>query len=140
MLVGWLKAIGATVIGTVGSTEKAVQAKAAGADHVLLHKSEDVAQRVRETKEQLAKKEYRKIDEEHRRKLIEVKTQQMAVADLDRYYKALDRALMKFHATKMEDINKSITELWNKTYKGSDIDGLEIKSEHEGEDAGGRRN
>lgn len=48
LLVGWLKAIGATVIGTVGSTEKAVQAKAAGADHVLLHKSEDVAQRVRE--------------------------------------------------------------------------------------------
>jgi NADPH2:quinone reductase len=48
LLVGWLKAIGATVIGTVGSPEKAVQAKAAGADHVLLHKSEDVAQRVRE--------------------------------------------------------------------------------------------
>lgn len=48
LLVGWLKAIGATVIGTVGSAEKAVQAKAAGADHVLLHKSEDVAQRVRE--------------------------------------------------------------------------------------------
>jgi NADPH2:quinone reductase len=48
LLVGWLKAIGATVIGTVGSPEKAVQAKAAGADHVLLHKSEDVAKRVRE--------------------------------------------------------------------------------------------
>ena len=39
---------------------------------------------------------------------------------------------MKFHETKMADINKSITELWNKTYKGSDIDGIEIKSEHEG--------
>lgn len=51
LLVGWLKAIGATVIGTVGSPEKAVQAKAAGADHVLLHKSEDVAQRVRELTE-----------------------------------------------------------------------------------------
>lgn len=48
LLVGWLKAIGATVIGTVGSPEKAARAKAAGADHVLLHKSEDVAQRVRD--------------------------------------------------------------------------------------------
>ena len=48
LLVGWLKAIGATVIGTVGSQEKAVQAKAAGADHVILHKSEHVASRVRE--------------------------------------------------------------------------------------------
>lgn len=48
LLVGWLKAIGATVIGTVGSEAKAAQAKAAGADHVILHKSEDVASRVRE--------------------------------------------------------------------------------------------
>ena len=48
LLVGWLKAIGATVIGTVGSAEKAAQATAAGADHVILHKSEDVAARVRE--------------------------------------------------------------------------------------------
>ena len=48
LLVGWLKAIGATVIGTVGSAEKAAQAKAAGADHVILHKTEDVAARVLE--------------------------------------------------------------------------------------------
>ena len=48
LLVGWLKAIGATVIGTVGSADKAAQATEAGADHVLLHKSEDVAARVRE--------------------------------------------------------------------------------------------
>ncbi len=48
LLVGWLKAIGAVVIGTVGSEEKAARAKAAGADHVILHKSEDTAARVRE--------------------------------------------------------------------------------------------
>lgn len=48
LLVGWLKAIGATVIGTAGNDEKAAQAMAAGADHVILHKSEDTAKRVRE--------------------------------------------------------------------------------------------
>jgi len=48
LLVGWLKAVGATVIGTVGSDEKAAMARNAGADHVLLHKQEDVAKRVRE--------------------------------------------------------------------------------------------
>lgn len=48
LLVGWLKAVGATVIGTAGSDEKAEQARAAGADHVILHKTEDVAARVRE--------------------------------------------------------------------------------------------
>ena len=48
LLVGWLKAVGATVIGSVGSVDKATRAKAAGADHVLVHKHEDVAARVRE--------------------------------------------------------------------------------------------
>jgi NADPH2:quinone reductase len=47
LLVGWLKAIGATVIGTVGDPAKVGQAKRAGADHVLLYKEEDVAARVR---------------------------------------------------------------------------------------------
>ncbi|CAN5440015.1 quinone oxidoreductase [soil metagenome] len=47
LLVGWLKAIGATVIGTVGDPAKVEQAERAGADHVLLHKQEDIAVRVR---------------------------------------------------------------------------------------------
>ncbi|WP_267396250.1 MULTISPECIES: quinone oxidoreductase [unclassified Sphingomonas] len=48
LMVGWLKAIGATVIGTAGSADKAAQATAAGADHVIRHRDEDVAKRVRE--------------------------------------------------------------------------------------------
>ena len=48
LLVQWLKHVGATVIGTVSTAEKAALAKAAGADHVILYKGEDVAKRVRE--------------------------------------------------------------------------------------------
>ena len=48
ILVQWLKHVGATVIGTVSTPEKAALALRAGADHVLLYKSEDVAARVRE--------------------------------------------------------------------------------------------
>lgn len=48
LLVQWLKHVGATVIGTVSTPEKAALAKNAGADHVILYKSEDVAARVRE--------------------------------------------------------------------------------------------
>jgi len=95
--------------------------------------------RVSDTKKQLNDPKYRKVDDNHRKKLIECKTVSMTVADLERYYKALDLALMKFHSTKMEDINKNITELWNKTYKGSDIDGIRIVSEHEGTTASGAR-
>ena len=48
LLVQWAKAIGLTVIGTVGSPEKAKIAKGFGADHVILYDREDVAARVRE--------------------------------------------------------------------------------------------
>jgi len=44
----WAKHVGATVIGTVGSEEKAALAKANGCDHTILYRSEDVAARVRE--------------------------------------------------------------------------------------------
>jgi NADPH2:quinone reductase len=44
----WLKALGATVIGTVGSEEKAKLVKAHGCDHTILYNQEDVAKRVRE--------------------------------------------------------------------------------------------
>jgi len=88
---------------------------------------------------QLKEPKYKHIDAEHRKKLIEYKTVQMCALDLERYYHALDRALMKFHSTKMQDINKQIKELWNKTYKGTDIDNIEIHSEHEGESKSGAR-
>jgi NADPH2:quinone reductase len=46
--VQWLKAIGAKVIGTVSSDEKAERARAAGCDHVVVYSREDVVKRVRE--------------------------------------------------------------------------------------------
>lgn len=42
----WAKHIGATVIGTVGSEEKAELAKASGCDHTILYKSEDFVAKV----------------------------------------------------------------------------------------------
>ncbi|WP_233862756.1 quinone oxidoreductase family protein [Paraburkholderia adhaesiva] len=44
----WAKALGATVIGTVGSDEKAQIAKAHGCDHPIVYTREDFAARVRE--------------------------------------------------------------------------------------------
>jgi NADPH2:quinone reductase len=48
IMVQWLKLLGATVIGTVGSDAKAALARAAGADHVIVYSREDFAKRVRE--------------------------------------------------------------------------------------------
>jgi NADPH2:quinone reductase len=44
----WLKALGATVIGTVGSEEKAKVAKTHGCDHPIIYTREDFAKRLRE--------------------------------------------------------------------------------------------
>jgi NADPH:quinone reductase len=44
----WAKALGATVIGTVGSDEKAALAKAHGCDHTIIYTRESFAERVRQ--------------------------------------------------------------------------------------------
>jgi NADPH2:quinone reductase len=44
----WAKALGATVIGTVGSKEKAALAEAHGCDHTILYRQENIVERVRE--------------------------------------------------------------------------------------------
>ena len=44
----WLDALGAVVIGTVGSEEKAELAREHGCDHVILYREEDIAERVAE--------------------------------------------------------------------------------------------
>ena len=44
----WAKALGATVIGTTGSEEKAALARAHGCDHTINYQTENVAERVRE--------------------------------------------------------------------------------------------
>jgi NADPH2:quinone reductase len=44
----WLKALGATVIGTAGSEEKAAIAKSHGCDHVIVYTQENFTERVRE--------------------------------------------------------------------------------------------
>ena len=48
LLCQWAKHLGATVIGTVGSAAKAEQARAAGADHTVIHGEGDFVATVRE--------------------------------------------------------------------------------------------
>jgi NADPH2:quinone reductase len=48
IMVQWLKALGATVIATVGTDEKAELARAHGADHVIVYTREKFPERVRE--------------------------------------------------------------------------------------------
>jgi DNA repair protein RAD50 len=84
------------------------------------------------SKADLRQSQYKDIDKRFCSQLIQLKTTEMANKDLDKYYNALDRALMRFHSMKMEEINKIIKELWQQTYRGHDIDYIEIRSDAEG--------
>lgn len=62
---------------------------------------------------------------------IKVETTKAAIDDLGRYASALDKAIMKYHSLKMEEINSIIGELWQKTYRGTDVDTILIRSDTE---------
>lgn len=62
---------------------------------------------------------------------IRVETTKAAVDDLGRYGGALDKAIMKYHGLKMEEINRIIEELWQRTYRGTDVDTILIRSDNE---------
>ena len=48
-----------------------------------------------------------------------------------RYHTALDCALMKYHDEKITEMNEIIKDLWIRTYKGNDIDHIELRSDVE---------
>ncbi|KAL1839872.1 hypothetical protein VTJ49DRAFT_1058 [Mycothermus thermophilus] len=62
---------------------------------------------------------------------IKVETMKAAIEDLARGAAALDHAIMQYHSLKMEEINRTIGELWQSTYQGTDIDTIQIRSDVE---------
>merc|ERR1712194_167418 len=96
-----------------------------------------LAEQKRNLRRKLNESEYKGVDERQRKKMIEHETTTIVVTDLDKYYDALDKALLRYHGMKINDINKIIRELWTLTYKGEDITNIEIQS---GQDTGARAN
>ncbi|KAI5359465.1 putative DNA repair protein Rad50 [Septoria linicola] len=85
----------------------------------------------RELKEanELYQSEYVEAGKKYQTAHILVETTKAAINDLGLYWGALDKAIMKFHTLKMEEINRIIDELWRSTYQGSDVDTVAIRSE-----------
>lgn len=96
----------------------------------LIGELKQVQERIKEDEKSM-RSDFKNIRARHHEKLIQARTAQMALTDLDRYAKALDSAIMEFHSLRMQEINQIIRELWTNTYKGNDIDTIEIKSESE---------
>ena len=75
--------------------------------------------------------DYPDIERNYKKHYIKVKSTGIAIDDLDKYSKALDQAIMKYHSWKMDEINKIIREIWTGTYQGADIDTIEIRADHD---------
>uniref|UniRef100_A0A674JK32 RAD50 double strand break repair protein n=1 Tax=Terrapene triunguis TaxID=2587831 RepID=A0A674JK32_9SAUR len=80
-------------------------------------------------KKELRESQFKDAEEKYREMMIVMRTTELVNRDLDMYYKALDKAIMTFHSMKMEEINKIIRDLWRSTYRGQDIEYVEIRSD-----------
>jgi len=84
---------------------------------------------VRSLAADLASPLYAGVEQRHREAIIKAETAVFTVRDMGRYHSALDKALMKYHSMKMEEINKTIRDLWQRVYRGRDIDNIAIRSD-----------
>ncbi|KAI0599969.1 DNA repaire protein UVS6 [Biscogniauxia sp. FL1348] len=75
--------------------------------------------------------DYHNAAQDYRKTHIEVEAKKAAIEDLGRYGSALNDAIMRYHALKMEEVNRIAGELWQSTYQGTDIDTILIRSDSE---------
>ncbi|XP_071614676.1 DNA repair protein RAD50 [Heliangelus exortis] len=97
--------------------------------HVALGRQRGFEEEILRFKKELRDSQFRDAEEKYREMMIVMRTTELANKDLDLYYKALDKAIMTFHSMKMEEINKIIRDLWRSTYRGQDIEYIEIRSD-----------
>ncbi|KAL8709656.1 MAG: hypothetical protein Q9220_005596 [cf. Caloplaca sp. 1 TL-2023] len=76
--------------------------------------------------------DYKNAAPEYKEAHIKVETTKAVIEDLDRYARALDKAIIQYHTLKMEEINRIAEEMWKATYQGTDIDTILIRSDSEG--------
>ncbi|KAK8016395.1 Recombination/repair protein Rad50 [Apiospora rasikravindrae] len=75
--------------------------------------------------------EYQHAAKNYRQARVKVETTKAAIEDLGLYGQALDSAIMRYHSLKMDDVNRIAGDLWKRTYQGTDIDTILIRSDNE---------
>ena len=97
----------------------------------------EVQRSIREVERDLNQPKLKNAANKYKEMAVKHKLRLKVAEDLDKYYRALDYAIMKYHKEKMKVINKIIRELWKNTYKGNDIDYIEIKTTEDNEVSAG---
>lgn len=102
-----------------------------GKYHESLGEHKNISRTIQLQENQLATPQYKNIEG-----VIQFLQFQMIAADklaeaILARHDAIEESVMIYHNKKMEQINKVIKDLWKLTYKGKDIDTIEIKSDAE---------
>ncbi|CAR28965.1 ZYRO0F16038p [Zygosaccharomyces rouxii] len=82
--------------------------------------------------QQQLRTDYKDVDVKYQKQWVELQAKTFVTDDIDTYSNALDSAIMRYHKLKMEDINRIIDELWKRTYSGTDVDTIQLRSEEVG--------
>lgn len=83
------------------------------------------------SEKELAKPEFKLSKSNYMKLFVEVNVIEKMINDLAKFKSALEWALMKYHAEKMGEINRTIRGLWGSIYRGNDIDYIQIKTDEE---------
>eukprot|EP00924_Labyrinthula_sp_SR-Ha-C_P007101 maker-scaffold_8-snap-gene-9.25-mRNA-1 protein AED:0.27 eAED:0.27 QI:0/0/0/1/1/1/2/0/1489 len=95
----------------------------------LLGMKEELHRRKTVCMTQLKDRQLKNVEQRHVEALINEHAYKYCENDLARYYAALDKTLVQFHFFKIREINEQIKELWQLTYRGGDIDTIEIRAD-----------
>eukprot|EP01022_Parablepharisma_sp_SALTPOND_P005113 TRINITY_DN1216_c1_g1_i4.p1 TRINITY_DN1216_c1_g1~~TRINITY_DN1216_c1_g1_i4.p1 ORF type:complete len:1142 (+),score=175.87 TRINITY_DN1216_c1_g1_i4:8199-11624(+) len=100
-----------------------------GKYHELLGEARNLAKTIQSQERELLTPQYKNIEG-----TIQFLQFQMLTADklseaILARHDAIEESVMMYHNKKMEQINKEIKDLWKLTYKGKDIETIEIKSD-----------
>lgn len=90
---------------------------------------QEIAKSIKELEAKLQREEYATAEGRYLDEVKDLEIHQAISEDLANFYNALEWALMKFHKERMSVINRMVREMWHSTYKGKDIDYVEIRAE-----------
>ncbi|CAH1974539.1 unnamed protein product [Acanthoscelides obtectus] len=96
--------------------------------NTLTGKQEEVERAIKEFQVDLKKPEKKDAYKNYLKQYHELVVEEHMVEDLGTYINVLEKCVLKFLEDRMVHINRIIKELWRETYKGNDIDYIEIQT------------
>ena len=86
---------------------------------------------LKEIEWELSKNVYDTVEQELADAAIQINLAKDMVLELTEKHDSIEEGLMLYHHEKMQEINRQLANFWKVTYKGGDIESIQIKSDME---------